>query len=184
MAILGPAVLAALGGLLWAHAWRHWRQRAAMRGWPTSRASIHGYRTRTSRSRQMIDVGVRYRYEGQDYATWCVSPTRSGYGRGTVQAEAQVAAVFPVGSAHQVYVNPARVDEAFLELPEARILAILVGAGAILLGLAATAALQFTSLLAPESATLLFMALLGLVLSVLVIVLGVTLAKTPRPRRG
>jgi len=62
-------------------------------------------------------------------------------------------------------------------------LALLVGSGVILMGLAASFALQVTSALDAELAGLLFFALLGVVLSVLVIFLGVALVKTPRPRR-
>jgi len=182
-AILFTTVLVALGVLLWVLAWRDWRKRAAMRHWPTATASIHGYRTRLRRHSRMVDVEVSYRHEGRDYRAWCVSPTRSGYGRGAVQAELQVATIFPVGSAHPVFVNPGRADEAFLELPEAHMLPILVGAGLILLSVAATAVLQVTSALDPELAVLLFMVLLGVVLSVIVVFMGVALARTPRPRR-
>ena len=39
----------------------------------------------------------------------------------------QVATIFPAGSTHPVYVNPARADEAFLVLPEFHMLAVLAG---------------------------------------------------------
>ena len=113
LAILGPTVLAALGVRLWTQAWRHWRQRTAMRRWPTARASIRRYRTRVSRSSRKVDVEVTYRHEDRDHTVWCMSPTRSGYGRGTVQAERQVATIFPVASTHPVYVNPARAGWAW-----------------------------------------------------------------------
>jgi Protein of unknown function (DUF3592) len=182
-ALFGSTVIAALGVLLWTQAWRHWRQRAAMRGWPTAAALIRGYRTRLSRSSRMVDVEVSYRHDGRDYVTWCASPTRSGFGRGDVQAETQVQARFPRGSSHPVYVNPMRADEAFLELPEPHMLAILVGAGVILTAVAAAVVLPVTTTLPQETITLGFMALLGAVLSVLVIFLGVALARSPRPRR-
>ncbi len=183
LAILGPFMLAALGALLWVLAWRDWRKRVAMRRWPTTLASIHDHRTRMSRRSQMVDVEVSYRHEGRDYRVWCVPSTGSGYGRGADHAEWQVATIFAVGSTHPVYLNPKRAGEAFLALPEAHMLAILVGAGLILVGLAATFALQVRSTLDSGLAGLLFMSLLGLVLAVLVIFLGVALAKTPRPRR-
>jgi hypothetical protein len=80
-------------------------------------------------------------------------------------------------------VNPAHADEAFLILPEAHMLAILVGAGVILVAVAAAVVLPVTTTLPQETIALAFMALLGMVLSVLVIFLGVALFKTPRPRR-
>ena len=48
---------------------------------------------------------------------------------------------------------------------------------------AAAVVLPVTTTLPQETITLAFMALLGAVLSVLVIFLGVALIKTPRPRR-
>ena len=154
-----------------------------MRRWPTAPALILGYRTRVSPSRsrsRAIDVEVSYRHEGRDYTVWCVSPTSSSYGPGAVQAERQVATSFPVRSTHPVYVNPARADEAFLTLPEAHMLAILVGAGAILVARAATLVLPVNTAL-PED--MVFMAFVGVVLSVLVVFLGVALVKAPRPCR-
>lgn len=65
-----------------------------------------------------IDVEVSYRHEGRDYTVWCRSPIGTGFGRGTVQAEQQVARSFPVGSTNPVYVNPRRAGEACLALPE------------------------------------------------------------------
>ncbi len=180
--LLGPAVLAALGPLLWVMAWRGWRKRVAMRRWPTAPALIRGHRTRASWSSLAIDVEVSYRHEGRDYAVWCRSPTGSGYGRGTVQAERQVATIFPVGSTHPVYVNPGRDGEAFLVLPEFHVLAMLIGGGTIFVGLGTALALPLATSLDQELATLAFMLLLGVVLTVLVIVLGAALVKTPRPR--
>ena len=174
--------IAGLGVLLWVLAWQAWQKRVAMRRWPTAPATVHGHRTRMSGRSPMIDVEVSYRHDGRDYRVWCVSPTGSGYGRGTVQAERQMAAIFPVRSVHPAYLNPARAGEAFLQLPEVHLLAILVGSGVILMGLVASFALQVTSGLDAELANLLFFALLGMVLSVLVIFLGVALIKTPLPR--
>lgn len=110
-------------------------------------------------------------------------PWGTGYGQGTVQAEDQVATSFPVASTHPVYVNPLRDGEAFLTLPESYMLAVLVGAGVILVGMAATVALPLATAIDQELATLAFMLLLAVVLTVLVIVLGAALATTPRPRR-
>ena len=62
-------------------------------------------------------------------------------------------------------------------------LAVLVGAGVILVGMAATVALPLATAIDQELATLAFMLLLAVVLTVLVIVLGAALATTPRPRR-
>jgi len=183
LALLGSTVPAALGVLLWVLAWRGWRKRVAMRRWTTALASIRGHRTRMSGRSLMIDVEVSYRHEGRDYTVWCVSPTGSGYGRGTVQAERQVATIFPVGSTHPVYLNTTRDGEAFLVLPELHILAVLAGAGAILVGVATTLVLPLATDIDEELATFGFMALLGVVLTVLVIVLGAALATTPRPRR-
>ena len=63
-------------------------------------------------------------------------------------------------------------------------LAILVGAGLILVGLAATFVLRVASEPDAERAGVLFLSLLGLVLSVVVSCLAVALATTPRPRHG
>jgi hypothetical protein len=183
LALLGSTILAALGVLLWVMAWGGWRKRVAMRCWPTAPASIRGYRTRRSVRSRRIDVEVSYRHQGCDYTVWCVSPTGSGYGRSAVQAERQVAATFPVSSTHPVYVNPARAGEAFLVLPELHMLAVLAGAGIILVGLATTLILPVATAIDRELVTLGFMALLGVALTVLVIVLGVALARTPRLRR-
>ncbi len=177
------ATLAGLGVLLWVLAWRAWRKRMAMRRWPTAPAVIRGHRTRVSPSRSRslaVDTEVSYSHEGRDYTVWCVSPTGSRYGPDAGQPERQEAAAFPVGSTHSVYVNPARADEAFLILPEAHMLAILVGAGAILLARAITLVLPVNPALPDD---VVFMAFLGVVLSVLVIFLGVALIKAPRPRR-
>jgi hypothetical protein len=181
--LLGPAVLGAFGPLLWVMAWRGWRKRVAMRRWPTAAALIRGHRTRPSGRSLMIDVEVSYRHQGRDHTVWCRSPTGSGYGRGTVQAERQVATIFPVGSTHPVYVNPDRDGEAFLVLPELHMLAVLVGFGVILVGLATALILPLATGIDQERATLGFMLLLGVVLTVLVIFLGAALATTPRPRR-
>ena len=182
-ALLGSAVLAALGLLLWAQAWRHWRQRAVMLRWPVAQALVRDYRTRVSRGGRMVDVAVSYRHEQRDHAVWVTSPTGAGYGRGDVQAERQVAARFPRGSTHAVFVNPERADEAFLERPEPHLLAILAGSGAVLVALAVTLGLQAAGGWNQELVTLVFMAFVALVLSVLVVVLGVALVRTPR-RRG
>jgi hypothetical protein len=112
----------------------------------------------------MIDVEVSYRHQGRDHTVWCRSPTGSGYGRGTVQAERQVATIFPVGSTHPVYVNPDRDGEAFLVLPELHMLAVLVGFGVILVGLATALILPLATGIDQERATLGFMLLLGVVL--------------------
>jgi hypothetical protein len=181
--LLGTAVLAAFGLLLWAKAWRVWRMRVAMQRWPTAQASIRDHRTRVSGRSLAVDVEVSYRHEGRDYRVWCRSPTGSGYGRDTVQAERQVATIFPVGSTHPVFVNPRDAGEAFLVLPEVHMLAMLVGGGTILVGIATALALPLVTAIDQELATLAFMLLLGVVLSVLVIVFGVALARTPRPRR-
>jgi len=163
-------------------AWRHWRRRATMRHWPVAQAVIRDFRTRAARGGRMVDVEVSYRYDERDHYVWVTSPTGGGYGRGDVQAEAQVAARFPRGSTHQVLVNPARGDEAFLERPEPHLLAILAGSGAVLVALAVTLGLQFAGDWNQELITLLFMAFLGLVLLVLVVALGVALIRTPRRR--
>ncbi|MEO5820520.1 MAG: DUF3592 domain-containing protein [Vicinamibacteraceae bacterium] len=181
--LLGTTVLAALGVLLWLMAWRGWRKRVAMRRWPRTPASIRGHRTCVSGRSLTVDVEVSYRHEGRDYTVWSGSPTGSGYGRGAVQAERQVATIFPVGSSHPVYVNPMRADEAFLVLPELHMLAVLVGSGVILVGLATALILPVVTAIDQELATLGFMTLLGVVLTVLVIFLGAALARTPRPRR-
>jgi hypothetical protein len=181
--LLGPAMLAALGLLLWAKAWRAWRMRVDMRRWPTAPASIRDHRTRVSGRSVAVDVEVSYRHEGRDCTVWCRSPTGSGYGRDTVQAQRQVATIFPVGSTHPVYVNPWDAGEAFLVLPEFHLLAMLVGGGAILVGMATALVVPLVTAIDQEFATLAFMLLLGVVLSVLVVIFGTALARTPRPRR-
>jgi|EndMetStandDraft_5_1072996.scaffolds.fasta_scaffold20109_2 uncharacterized protein DUF3592 len=173
----------ALGLLLWRLAWRYIRLRAAMRGWPRASAQVLDYRSELSRSSRSIDVKVRYQYNGRQIETWCRSPTGSGYGRGDVQASRQVAAKFPRHSSQQVYVNPATPEEAFLELPEPHMLAMLIGGGAILVGMvfAPVAAVVFGG--GEEMARLAFMIVLGLALSGIAVFAAIALWRTPRPRR-
>jgi hypothetical protein len=173
----------AMGLLLWRLAWRYIRLRRAMRGWPRASAQVLDYRSEFSRSRHSIDVKVRYQYNGRLIETWCRSPTRSGYGRGDVQASRQVAAMFPRHSSQQVYVNPATPEEAFLELPELHMLAMLIGVGTILVGLVFTTVAPVIFGVGEEIAKLAFMIVLGLALSVIAVFAAIALWRTPRPRR-
>jgi hypothetical protein len=181
--LLWSTLVAAFGVLLWVKAWHGWRLRVAMRRWPRTPASIHGYRSRASSTSVHVDVEVSYRHDGRDYRVWCRTPMRTGYGRGSPMPERQVAAVFPVGTTHPAYVNPANPAEAFLKLPEPHMLAAFVGFGAILVGLATALALPVAADIGQELATLWFFLLVGAVLSVLVVFFGVALYRLPRPHQ-
>lgn len=172
----------ALGLLLWRLAWRYLRLRRAMRGWPRVPAEVMGYRTELGRSSRRVDVEVRYQYNGQTRQVWCGSPTRSSYGRDAPQASAQVAAKFPRGSRQQVFVNPATPDEAFLELPEPHMLAMLIGGGTMLVALPLALMMPAIFGVDEEIVKLAFMLLFAVVLAVIAVFTGIALWRTPRPR--
>lgn len=153
-----------------------------MRSWPRVPAQVLGYRTTLGRSSRRVDVQVRYQYDGQARQVWCRSPTRSAYGRGDLQASAQVAAKFPRGSSQRVFVNPATPEEVFLELPEPHMLAMLVGGGTILVALAFAVVTPDIFGADQEIVTLAFMLVLAVVLAVLAVFTAIALWRTPRPR--
>jgi hypothetical protein len=152
-----------------------------MRSWPRATAQVLGYRTALSRSSRRIDVQVRYQYNDAERVVWCRSPTRSGYGRGDVQAMKQVAARFPRNTSQQVFVNPATPEEAFLERPEPHMLAMLVGGGMLLVALASAVLSPQVFGVEQEVATLGFMLVVGIVLAVVAVFAAVALWRLPRP---
>jgi hypothetical protein len=181
--LLGATAIAALGTSFWVTAWQGWRRRNAMRQWPTAPASIRGYRTRHAGHNTMVDVEVRYRYQGRDYTVWCMSTSGTGVPRQAPQTLRRVARRFPKASTHAVYVNPARADEAFLTLPHYYVLVPAAGFGALCVGFATYMLLPQVTGMDRVLATLGVMALIGVVITVLVIVFGVALAKPPMRRR-
>jgi hypothetical protein len=180
-ALLFAIVLAAAGLFLWRLAWRYLRLRRAMRGWPRAAAEVLGYRSAPSRSSRRIDVRVRYQYDGRAYDVWCRSPTRSAYGRGDVQAERQMAARFPRGTSHQVFVNPATPDQAFLELPEPHMLAFIIGGGALLMAFAFATVTPVFFEVDQEIVTLVFFLAVAIVLAPMAVFAAIALWRLPRP---
>lgn len=172
---------AALGLYLWYLTWRYLQLRRAMRSWPQVPALVLGYRTTLSRSSRRIDVKLRYQYDGRVITMWSRSPTRSAFGRGDLQAEKQVAARYPRGRSRQVFVNPATPEEAFLELPEAHMLAMLVGGGMILVALAFAVALPNVYDVDQELVVLGFMLVLAAALTVVAGFAAFALWRLPRP---
>jgi hypothetical protein len=181
-AVLPLILLVAAGLWLWLLVWRFWRLRAEMRRWPTAKAMVHGVSVREPRHSSIVEVEVSYRHEGCNYRVWCKPPAGGSHGGPVKQAERQVAMQFPVRSVHPVYLNPERLDEAFLELPKRTALALGAGGGLLLIGVAAGIALSAFSMLDAELAGLLVMALLGVLLSGFVILVCVAWAKAPRRR--
>lgn len=172
----------ALGLHLWRLVWRYLRLRRTMRGWPRVPAQVIGYRTEPGARSRRVDVQVRYQHNGQTRQVWCVSPTRSAYGRGDGQASRQVAAKFPPGSSQQVFVNPATPDEAFLELPEPHMLAMLAGGGTILVALAFVLVTPVVFGVDEEIVKLAFMLVVAVALAVMAVFSAIALWHTPRPR--
>lgn len=182
-----PGLVFALGatavGLhLWRLAWRHLQLRRTMRGWPRVPAQVLGYRTELGPSSRRVDVQLRYQYDGRARQVWCGSPARSSYGRGDLQASAQVAAKFPRGTWQQVFVNPATPDEVFLERPAPHVLVMLVGGGTILVALAFALVTPDIFGVDQEIVTRAFMLVLAVVLAVLAVFTAIALWRTPRPR--
>jgi hypothetical protein len=173
--------LTAVGLHLWRLAWRYLQLRRAMRSWPRVSAQVLGYRTERGASSRRVDVQVRYQYNGQALEAWCRSPTRSAYGRGDLQASKQVAARFPRGTSQQVFVNPARPEEVFLELPEPHMLAMLIGGGMMLVALALAVVTPDLLGVDQEIVTLVFMLVLAVVLAVLAVFAAIALWRRPRP---
>lgn len=163
-------------------AWGYLRLRKTMRSWPRVPALVLGYRTELSRSSRRVDVQVRYEYDGRALEIWCRSPTRSAYGRGDQQAQKQEEANYPLGTWQQVFVNPATPKEAFLELPEPHMLAMLGGGGTLLVALAAAVALPDVFGVEQETVTLLFFLVLAGVLAVIAVFAAIALWRRPRPR--
>ena len=182
-AVLPLILLVAAGLWIWLRVWHFWRLRAEMRRWPTAQALIHGVSVRQPRRSNIVEVEVSYRHEGRNYRVWCKPPAGGSYAGTVKQAERQVAMQFPVRSVHPVYLNPERLDEAFLELPHRTALALGAGGGLLLIGVAAGIALPAFSVLDAELAELLVMALLGVLLSGFVIMVCVAWSKAPRRRK-
>ena len=182
-ALLFAVGVTAAGLQLWRLVWRYLRLRRAMRGWPRVAAEVLGDRTELSRGSRRIDVQLRYVHEGRMYEVWSRSPTRSAYGRGDRQAGRQVAALYPPGSTQQAFVNPATPAEAFLELPEPHMLAMMAGGGTLLIALAVAVPPVFG--VDPEIVTLGFMLVVALVLAVVAVFAAVALwPRRRRPPRG
>jgi len=181
----GPLLFAigmtAAGFHLWRLAWRYLGLRRAMRGWPRVPAQILGYRTRRGARSSRVDVKVRYQYNGRALEVWSTSPTRSAYGKGDVQAERQVAARFPRGTSHQVFVNPTTPEEAFLQLPEPVALAMLVGGGVLLVAFAMASVSPTLFRFDQEAVTLAFMVIVGVVLATIAVFAAIALWRLPRP---
>lgn len=174
--------LIAVGLYLWRLAWGYLQLRRAMRKWPRVPAQVLAYRTKLGARSHRVDVQVSYQYNGQARQVWCGSPTRSGYGRGDAQASRQVAAKFPRGTWQQAFVNPATPEEAFLELPEPHMLAMLAGAGTMLVAVAFALVTPLVFGVDRELVTLVLMLVFAVVLSVFAVFAAIALWRTPRPR--
>jgi hypothetical protein len=174
---------AALGLFLWRLALRYLRLRRAMRHWPRVPAQVLGYRSERSGRSIRVDVQVRYQYHGRTFDVWCSSPTGGAYGRGDVQASRQVAAKFPRGASREVFVNPATPEEAFLELPEPHMLALLLGGGAILIALALTPVSIDVFGMSQEIVIMIFMLVVAAALAIYAVFAAIALWRTPRPVR-
>lgn len=180
--LLVAAGMVALGlYLLWA-VWRYLRLRTAMRQWPRVPARVVGYRTEFGVRSRRVDVQVRYDYGGRAFEVWSGSATRAGYGRSDVQAERHVAATYPRGTSHQVFVNPERPEEAFLEPPEPHLLAMMVTGAALLIGIPIVPLLPGLFDLDPEVVKMVFMLVLAAALTLVAVFAGIALLR-PRRRR-
>jgi hypothetical protein len=180
-ALLFAIGVTAVGLHLWRLVWRYLRLRRAMRSWPRVAAEVLDYHTELTRGGRRIDVQLRYLHEGRLYEVWSRSPTRSAYSRADWQAERQVAALYPRGSAQQVFVNPASPTEAFLELPEPHMLGMMAGGGTLLIAFAVAVAAPPVFGVEQEIATLGFMLVLALVLAVVAVFAAVALRPGRRP---
>ncbi len=181
---LGSLLFVGLGALLWTLAVRSLRLRAAMRSWPVEKGIVQDHRTRPSRSSIPVDVLVRFSHKGREHTVWCVSPTRSGYGRdGGEQGFRQEKARFKVSAEVDVYVNPREPEQAYLELPESHMIMALLCFGALLIALPVGMYLAAWFQLSEEMVTLGFMLLLGGVLTIFAISMGYALFRIYFPRR-
>jgi len=182
-ALLFVGFLLALALTLWAIAARALRLRAVMRRWPTETARVRDYRTRKGVRSVAVDVQVAFTHRGRSYVVWCTSPTRSAYGRGAGNPEEMERARFPRGSEQRVFVNPDHPETAYLELPEAHMIVLLLGGGALFAALAATLVLSATDALPQDLISLGFMLVLGVVLSAFAVAMGIALWRAPSLRR-
>lgn len=180
--LLFAAGMVALGLYLLLVVWRYLRLRLAMRRWPRVPARVVGYRTEFGVRSRRVDVQVRYDYDGRSFEVWSGSATRAGYGRGDVQAERQVASTYPRGTSHQVFVNPARPEEALLEPPEPHLLAMMVAAAVLLIGIPVVPLVPGLFDLDPEVVKMVFMLVLAAALSLVAVFAGIALL-WPRRRR-
>ncbi len=169
-ALLISIGMIAVGLHLWRLAWRYSQLRRAMGRWPCVPAKVLGYRTVVESNSSKVDVRLRYSYGDQEFRIWTASPTRSGYGREDAgQAEKQVAARFPRNTVHSVFVNPTVPEEAFLELPEAHMLAMLVAGGMVLIALSIAVLAADLLDIDQELVTLGFMLVLGVALALVAV---------------
>lgn len=178
--ILFAAGMVALGLYLLQTVWRYLRLRTAMRRWPRVPARVVDYRTEFGVRSRRVDVQVRYDYDGRALEVWSGSATRAGYGRDAVQAERHVAATYPRGTTHQVFVNPERPEEAFLEPPEPHLLAMMVAGAVLLIGIPTFPLVPGLFDVDPEVVKMVFMLVLAGALSLVAVFAGIALL---RPRR-
>lgn len=183
-ALLGSLLFLGLGLLLWTLAARALRLRVEMRRWPVEKGVVQDHRTRPLVRATAVDILVTFAHRNRDHSVWCRSPTRSAYGRGSEgQGLRQEKARFPLGATVDVYVNPRQPEQAFLEFPEAHMVAALIGFGAVLIALSIAVNPEIRTLVTEELATLAFMLVLGAVLSVIAIFMAYALFRTYFPRK-
>ncbi len=176
---LFAAGMAALGFYLLQVVWRYLRLRTAMRRWPRVPARVVGYRTELGVRSRRVDVQVRYDYDGRAFEVWSGSATRGGYSRDDVQAERQVAATYPRGTSHQVFVNPERPEEAFLEPPEPHLLAMISTGAVLLIGIPTALLAPVVFDVDPEVVKMMFMLVLAAALSLVAVFAGIALLPSP-----
>lgn len=183
---LGSILFAGLGLLLWSFAARALWFRVAMKGWPVEKGVVEDHRSRPSRRSTAVDVQVAFQHSGRALRVWCVSPTRAGFGRGSgEQGLRQKKARFPRGATVDIFVNPSRPEEAYLELPELHIVVALLAFGALLIAMSLAINPWVFGLVTEELAILGFMLVLGAVLTLIALSMGLALFRAyfPGPRK-
>ena len=178
--LLFAAGMVGLGLYLLRGVWRYLQLRTAMQRWPRVPARVVGYRTEYGVRSRRVDVQVRYDYDGRAFEVWSGSATRAGYSRSDVQAERHVAATYPRGTSHQVFVNPQRPEEAFLEPPEPHLLAMMVTGAVLLIGIPIVPLLPGLFDLDPEVVKMVFMLVLAAALSLVAVFAGIALLRARR----
>jgi hypothetical protein len=155
-----------------------------MKRWPVEEGLVLDHRTRRAIRAVAVDVLVSFRHAGRDFRVWCVSPTRAAYSAGSGdQGFRQEKKQFPKGAAVSVHVNPARPDEAYLELPEQHMIVLLLGFGGLFMVGAVALGLAVAGRLTEEMATIAFFLTLGGVLSAVAISMGLALFRAYFPKR-